>query len=130
VEVNPRWSASLELVEQRFGLSIFGAHADSCARDTLPSFDFADASRGVGAAGKAIIFARHASVIGDTRAWLGDATVRDVPRPGERIDAGQPVCTVFAAAPDARRCYEALVQRSERLYEELAEWTAGRQATA
>ena len=130
VEVNPRWSASMELVEQRFGLSVFGAHADACARDALPSFDFAAASRGIGAAGKAIIFARHASVIGDTRAWLGDATVRDVPRPGERIDAGQPVCTVFATAPDARRCYEALVKRSASVYAELALWTAGRQATA
>jgi predicted ATP-grasp superfamily ATP-dependent carboligase len=126
VEVNPRWSASMELVEQCFGLSVFGAHAAACARDELPSFDFGAASRGVGAIGKAIIFARHASVIGDTRAWLGDASVRDVPRPGERIDVGHPVCTVFATAPDATRCYQALVQRSERLYEELADWTAGR----
>ena len=130
LEVNPRWSASMELVEQRFGLSVFGAHAAACARDALPSFDLAVASRGAGAIGKAIVFARHASVIGDTGAWLGDTTVRDVPRSGERIDAGEPVCTVFATAPDARRCYQALVRRSESLYEELAEWTADRQATA
>ena len=130
VEVNPRWSASMELVGQRFGLSVFGAHAAACARNELPSFDFGSASRGGGAIGKAIVFARHALVVGDTQAWLGDATVRDVPRPGERIDAGQPVCTVFATAPDARRCYQALVRRSESLYGKLAEWTAGRLATA
>ena len=130
IEVNPRWSASMELVETLFGLSVFGVHADACGRGELPSFDFGEASRRVGAIGKAVVFARHAVVVGDTSAWLGDATVRDVPRPGERIDAGQPVCTVIATAPDAGRCYLALVRRSARLYEEVADWTAVRQATA
>jgi predicted ATP-grasp superfamily ATP-dependent carboligase len=124
IEVNPRWSASMELVEQRFGLSVFRAHADACVTGALPTFDLTAASRDAGATGKAIVFARHAVVVGDTQKWLGDATVRDVPRPGERVAAGQPVCTVFATAPDARRCHEALVQRSERIYEELAAWTA------
>ena len=130
VEVNPRWSASMELVEQSFGLSVFGCHANACERGTLPAFDVATARHHRGATGKAIVFARQAVIAGDTRRWLGDATVRDVPRPGERIEAGQPVCTVFGSAADATGCYEALVRRSERVYEELANWTPVRRATA
>jgi predicted ATP-grasp superfamily ATP-dependent carboligase len=124
VEVNPRWSASMELVEQRFGLSVFGAHAAACARRALPRFDLHTASHREGATGKAIVFARRAVVVGDTRGWLGDPTVRDVPRPGERVAAGQPVCTVLATARDAGQCYEALVRRSKKIYDQLSKWTA------
>ena len=58
------------------------------------------------------MFARHDVVVGDTRAWLADATVRDVPHPGEAIGEGRPVCTVFAEGADARECYAALVDRA------------------
>jgi hypothetical protein len=45
--------------------------------------------------GKAVVFARRDVVLGDTRPWLEDPTVRDVPFPGERVRAGRPVCTVL-----------------------------------
>jgi predicted ATP-grasp superfamily ATP-dependent carboligase len=117
--VNPRWSASMELVERAYGVSVFGAHAAACTSGALPGFDFARARRGAGAYGKAIVFARRDVVAGDTRAWLADSTVRDVPHPGERIRAGRPVCTVFANGCDAAGCHAALVRRAERIYEEL-----------
>ena len=122
IEVNPRWSASMELVEHAYGLSVFGAHADACARGGLPDFDLVQARRRAGALGKAVVFARRDVVAGDTRAWLADPSVRDVPHPGERIPAGRPVCTVFADARDAAACYDALVHRAARVYAELARW--------
>lgn len=122
IEVNPRWSASMELVERAYGLSVFGAHADACAAGTLPDFDLARARRRAGAIGKAIVFARRDVVAGDTRAWLADPSVRDVPHPRERIQAGRPVCTVFAESLDAAACYTALVQRADAVYAELAGW--------
>lgn len=112
IEVNPRWTASMELVEQYFGVSVFGAHAGACTTGALPAFDLAAARSDGGAIGRAIVFARQAMTMGDTRGWIGDATVRDVPQPGERIGAGQPICSVFATAPDAQRCYDALVRRA------------------
>ena len=39
IEVNPRWSGSMELVERAYGLSVFGAHAAACTRAELPGFD-------------------------------------------------------------------------------------------
>jgi uncharacterized protein len=122
VEVNPRWTASMELVEGAYGLSVFAAHAAACADGTLPDFDVVRARRGAGAAGKAVVFAREDVTIGDTSAWLGDSTVRDVPHPGERIRAGRPVCTVFAPGHDHASCYVALVRRADRVYAELGGW--------
>lgn len=116
IEVNPRWSGAMELVERAYGVSLFGMHADACARAALPDFDLRHARRGARAVGKAILFAREPVTLGDTTPWLADPSVRDVPQPGERIAAGRPVCTIFADGDDAAGCYAALVRRAERLY--------------
>ena len=118
-EVNPRWSASMELAERAYDVSVFGMHASACSIGTLPQFDLMKARRSGGAIGKAVVFARRDVVMGDTRAWLGDATVRDVPHPGERIPAGRPVCTVFANGADSTACHAALVERAQRVYSDL-----------
>jgi uncharacterized protein len=122
IEVNPRWCASMELVERAYGLSVFGAHAEACATGALPAFNLARARRDAGAIGKAVVFARRDVVTGDTRAWLADPSVRDVPHPHERIRGGRPVCTVFAEARDAAACYGALVRRADAVYAALAVW--------
>ena len=124
IEMNPRWSSSMELVEQFFGLSVFGAHAAACEQARLPPFDLVAAMRGSSAVGKAIVFARTDVVLGETADWLADPAVRDVPHPGERIRGGQPICTVFAAGRDGQSCYGALVAQAERLYVDLARYAA------
>src|SRR5262249_999324 len=106
IEVNPRWSSSMELVELAYGVSVFGAQGAACSAGHLPDFDLAEARRRGVAFGKAVVYARRDTRVGDTSAWLcADATgsrgVRDVPRPGELIPAGRPVCTVFATAHEA-----------------------------
>jgi uncharacterized protein len=125
IEVNPRWCASMELVERAYGLSVFGAHAAACANGVLPEFDLLRARRGAAAVGKAVVFARRDVAVGDTRDWLADASVRDVPHPGERIPAGRAVCTVFAAGREAASCHAALARRAERVYAELDWWDRG-----
>lgn len=116
VEVNPRWSASMELVERARDISLFQLHADASARGTLPAFDLGAASGHGETHGKAIVFARQDIVIGDTRMWLEDRSVRDVPHAGERFAAGQPICTVLAVAQDDASCYSTLVDRAARVY--------------
>ena len=122
IEVNPRWCGSMELVEGAYGISVFGTHVEACAAGTLPRFDLIQARHGTGAVGKAILFAREEVAVGDTRPWLSDRTVRDVPHPGEYIAAERPVCTVYAEAASATACHDALVARAERVYAELAAW--------
>jgi len=116
VEVNPRWCASMELVERAYGLSVFGAHAAACEKGELPAFDHRHARPGAAALGKAIVFSRDDIAVGDTRAWLSDPDIRDVPQPGEQISGGHPICTVFAAGNDVASCHAALVRRAGRVY--------------
>jgi uncharacterized protein len=116
VEVNPRWCASMELVERAYGISVFGAHAEACRDGALPLFDVSLARRGARTVGKAIVFARWDVRVNETRKWLDAADVRDVPRAGASIRAGHPVCTVFAEGRDAADCYSALVERAGRVY--------------
>jgi hypothetical protein len=122
VEVNPRWSASMELVERAHGLSVFSAHVAACVRGELLQFDVEEGASITRGQGKAVLFARHGLVIGDTSPWLADGGVRDVPHAGEHMAAGQPVCTVFAEGPDDSACYRALVERAERVYADLERW--------
>ena len=124
-EVNPRYSASMELVERAGGLSVFSAHAQACIDGTLPSFDFREAAVRHGiATGKSIVYAQRDVVCGDTAEWLDNPAVRDVPHPGERIAAGHPVCTVFADGADAADCLAALVRQADAIYETLEAWAS------
>jgi len=119
IEVNPRYTASMELVERAYGLSIFEIHARACA-GTLPAFDLASARRGApGAVGKAILYARRRSAMGEARAWLADPDVRDVSPPGTRFAPRDPVCTVFARGADAAACDAALERRAAALYRDI-----------
>jgi predicted ATP-grasp superfamily ATP-dependent carboligase len=120
IEVNPRWTASMELVERAYGFSVFGAHAAACVNGVLPAsrdFKLGAARRGVQAYGKAIVFARRDVVIGDR--WNTDHWIRDIPHPGERIAEGRPICTVLAAGRDALACHAALVDSARRVYADV-----------
>ena len=126
VEVNPRWCASMELVERACGISVFEAHAVACASGVLPAFDPSGTFGDERALGKAVVFATSDVTVGDVREWLreglrkgSEATIRDVPRPGGRIRAGRPICTVFAAGRDGEACRAGLAARAERVYADL-----------
>src|SRR5215213_3758283 len=64
IEVNPRYTASMELVERATGISLFALHADSCAgrlaaAPAMPTRVY----------GKAIVYARRDTVVADPRMW-------------------------------------------------------------
>jgi predicted ATP-grasp superfamily ATP-dependent carboligase len=110
IEVNPRYSASMELLERSRALSIFEVQERAC-RGNLPK-----PVEPAGVQGKAVVFARRNVVMGDTREWLDDRSVADIPQPGERILPGRPICTVFASGDDADACYAGLVSRAAAVY--------------
>ncbi len=82
----------------------------------LPAFALAPVRQTRSVIGKAIVFAREKAVAGDTRAWLSDETVRDIPKPGEQLTRGQPICTVFAKGESSEECFEALKRRADEIY--------------
>jgi len=105
IEVNPRPTASLELVERATGLSLAAAH--------LAAFGFgrppAELRPWRGTWGKAVLFADRPLVCDEAvvAALLAERSVRaepddwsisaDIPLAGQTIPAGGPVCTVFAS---------------------------------
>jgi predicted ATP-grasp superfamily ATP-dependent carboligase len=123
IEVNPRWSASMELVERAFGVGTFAAHAQACVDGVLPRFDLRAAFRRLSrAVGKAVVFADEDLVVGDTSDWLFRGDVRDVPNTGDRIRAGHPICTVFADGRDSTECEGGLVTAAAWIYERTRVW--------
>lgn len=120
IEVNPRYTASMELIEQACGLSIFQVHVDACTGRLAPSYpEVLRVWEGDDAFGKAVVYAKRDVIVGETRAWLEDDGVRDIPISGQRIVRGAPVCTVFARGEDPELCYSALVRRAAAVYREI-----------
>jgi predicted ATP-grasp superfamily ATP-dependent carboligase len=116
IEVNPRYTASMELVERAYGISIFETHARACA-GSLPEFSIS--RHKVETWGKAVVYARRSVTPSDTERWLADPDLRDVPIPGESIARGHPICTIFARERDPERCLVALARRAAGLYRSL-----------
>jgi uncharacterized protein len=111
VEVNPRYSASMELVEEAHSVSIFRLHAEACS-GRLPSEG--PFGRPLGQVhGKAVLYAREPVIAGQLRQH---GALRDVPHPGERIGRGRPICTVLAEGETAAACLDALEARAAWVY--------------
>jgi predicted ATP-grasp superfamily ATP-dependent carboligase len=118
IEVNPRYSASMELIERAYGLSIFDLHVQSIQQGALPDFDLAAWLADNRFYGKAILYAEQDGVAPDTRSWpVRD--IRDVPFPGEALSAGEPVCTVLASGFTQAECFAGLVTQAEAIKGEI-----------
>jgi predicted ATP-grasp superfamily ATP-dependent carboligase len=108
IEVNPRWTAAVELVERALGMSLFPAHVSAC-EGALPLLD---QPRAVGVIGKAVRFAPADCVMPNTDSWLADGITGDVPMSGSSVARGAPICTLFATGPTSAACYDALAGRA------------------
>jgi predicted ATP-grasp superfamily ATP-dependent carboligase len=118
IEVNPRPTASMELVERATGRSVWLAHVAS-STGTLAHAAHVDAGARTLAYGKAVLYARRPVVLGDTTRWLADDDVRDIPAPFEHIARGRPICTIFASGRTSALCYAALVRRARLRFAEV-----------
>ena len=56
--------------------------------------------------------------VGDTRGWPARG-IRDVPHPGERIEAGHPICTLVATGQSPEAVMADLEARAAGLRAEL-----------
>lgn len=130
VEVNPRYTASMEIVEHWRGVPLMSLHRDACVRGIIPEgFPLAidgspDNCRQV--LGKAVLFAPETFTTPDTTKWARRPLacsgrwplpcIADIPRPGIEIVAGQPICTVFAVQSSVEACRQALFEAGRDLY--------------
>jgi len=115
IEVNPRYSASMELVERAHGVSVFALHAAACVGE-LPGFDSLLRRRTGAAWGKAIVYATADVTMREIRRWWREDRVRDVPHAGERIARGRPICTLLASGRDPDACRDTLATHAAEIY--------------
>jgi len=101
VEVNPRYSASVEVLERVLDVCFIGLHVQACETGTLPAARPRPLSR---VAGKAIVYARTNGfvpraldeLVGEWNRPAQWSGLADLPQVGEALRAGQPVVTVLA----------------------------------
>ncbi len=115
VEVNPRYTASVEVLEYATGLRALALHRG--VFDPGAGVPVAT-QREPSVVGKAVLFARAPLVVPAEGAWeaalSGPVPVEempafaDIPPAGQRIDAGRPVLTFFARAGGEADCLAAL----------------------
>ncbi len=129
LEVNPRYTASVEVLEWATGMQSLRHHVEACREGRLPSpAEWAgNVSRRV--CGKAILYAQRRVVVRDDLTQFGLTqrladgwpTVADVPSGGAVIEPGRPALTVLAAGPALGAVEAALRQRVCRLREMLGD---------
>ncbi len=145
IEVNPRYTASVEILERATGLQSIHWHALACRDDALPSLSELP-SVSERQHGKAILFAeRRYSVSPELTAELlaknvGRAwpEIADIPAAESVIDPGWPVATVFAEGAKEAEVLGQLQLRVNELRNRLKslesgtsrEWTVGGDSVA
>ncbi len=115
IEINPRYTASMELIEERTGLNLFDVHL-AALEGRLPRapLERRRDRRGVRFLAKGILYATvlaRGAGLEPLRA-LG---CRDVPAGGEPIAAGQPICSLIAVGPSPADCRARLVRRAAQV---------------
>jgi predicted ATP-grasp superfamily ATP-dependent carboligase len=121
-EVNPRYTASLEVLEYAYRMPLLRWHAEALAGWPSDGFTLPDA---VGVVGKAIYYAPRRIVFPETGPWgeslahCTDVWLRpnfaDIPGPGTTIEHGHPVLTILAAAETEADCLARLKSRAAEL---------------
>jgi predicted ATP-grasp superfamily ATP-dependent carboligase len=115
LEINPRYSASVEVMERGREVQAVGLHVAACQTGQVRWL----ARSNPDCFGKAVVYAERdcrvspvlemvAGELNDPRRWPAMA---DLPRTGEEIRAGQPVVTVFGRGETLERVEAELRQR-------------------
>jgi predicted ATP-grasp superfamily ATP-dependent carboligase len=122
VEVNPRYTASVEVLELAGGPPTIDLHTAACG-GSLPALSV---PRPAGLVAKAHLFAPAALCVPaavDLRAVIRDVPgveVADVPTPGTSIASGAPILSILIRGDDEGGCARLLALSARRLYQALA----------
>ena len=123
IEVNPRPTASMELIERATSSSIAALHLAACGFSP-PSPALAPVASSAGWS-KAVLFAPHDIVVAPrllatldqmSAAWScsdGWPAIADIPQPGQTIESGSPFITLFARGESADDSHAQLLDRMQ-----------------
>jgi len=124
VEINPRYTASVEVLEYALGFSALGWQRVAFER-TATEPPPIPANHSSGCIGKAILFAKSALIFPAKGPWLetvqspGSVHVvpafADIPAAGQEMAAGRPILTFFARGNSPDACFDSLQQTAADL---------------
>lgn len=124
VEVNPRYTASMEVVEFATGEPLLAAHRAVFDPTAPPGRPFAPAGPCVG---KGIVYAARDGTFPETGPWdlplppvAELPAFADIPDAGTPIEAGQPVLTVLVAGADTAACLAGVETAARAVLDALA----------
>lgn len=119
IEVNPRYTASVEVLERSCGFQAIELHATACVDRRLPA---APSTASTLLCGKAVLFAPRAlNIPTDSNvAWLRLEhspwpAWADIPAPGTHVTTGMPLVTALASAGDERTLLDLLHQMAAQV---------------
>jgi predicted ATP-grasp superfamily ATP-dependent carboligase len=125
VEINPRYTASVEVLEYGEGVPALALHRAAFDRDALPA-DMKPPEAGM--VGKAILFARAPLIFPESGPWSSTLhspgpidelpAFADIPHPGDRIEARRPILTSFTRASSEAECFAQL----QAIADDLDRW--------
>lgn len=131
VEINPRYTASVEVLELALGTSIlhklgaaFGAVFGAASQPSPSTSPRCGPHHPV--VGKQLLFADRTLRAPSFERFLPPRDpwilpfLADLPRGGLRIEPGQPICTVFARAETVNACVAKLERRAARIFARLS----------
>lgn len=118
VELNPRYTASIEVLEFAAGGSSFSLHRSAFQAEGNPG---PSAPAVAPVVGKAVLYAGFGGRVkpdaelyhridGDAEGWFAD-----LPDPGSAFRPGEPLLTILAGGPDAGSVEERLLRRLEEV---------------
>ena len=100
IEVNPRFTASMEVLEQASKLSVVRCHEQACTIGKVPSLG--PPKPVSGCVGKAVLYARHDLLFPYELPRSRDGVrFRDIPQAETTILAGRPMLSLLVSASDA-----------------------------
>jgi uncharacterized protein len=117
-EVNPRYSASMELMERAYDLPMFDIHLQAVKKGILPEFPLERLMHVNKVCGKAIIFADRDGKTPATKHWQRQG-ILDIPRQGEDIRSGNPICTLMTIQSNQDEAFRDLLFQAESLKREI-----------
>ncbi|MCH7987620.1 MAG: ATP-grasp domain-containing protein [Planctomycetes bacterium] len=135
VEINPRYTASVELFELAGEISLLDCHARACAEFETESVRSQSAAGGrfcrkdsqtfLRIVGKAIVFADRDFIAPNLLEFSQNHSLEplpllaDIPPTGSEILSNHPICTVFATGQSEKECYNNLKQNVQFVRDRL-----------
>lgn len=112
IEVNPRYTASMELIERAHEVKLMEVHMLACRGDLVRlSLDTPQIYHA-----KGIIYAER-PLTGFKCEEMWERGFRDITREGELVLKGRPVCSVFSRGADEKEAIAGLIREKMWLYE-------------